>query len=270
MFVGWIRGSFEKDLEQFSKEILCDKNLLIKSRNAHEDLCFAAYNNDHLIGVITAYEFDKTLFINNFYYQNGVSDEIKSRLIQLLLTNIVQSDKSIMILAKEDEKPLFEAYGFKSHSTFNQALYNGGGVAFNFSNATAKSINRNDYINTLKTVDAKAYSEDRLHYITQMMMKQSSLLLSTTFGYQHSYALGKQVIKISPWIMEDGAFDDAEKLLRGVIYHRGLKKILSFIPSGVDEITKLYQSYKFDITDKLHLMYKNQKPTINLEMIYGF
>ena len=69
--------------------------------------------------------------------------------------------------------------------------------------------------------------------------------------------------------MEDASFSDAEKLLRGVIYHRGLKKIIAFIPSDVKEITDLYKSYKFELKDRMLLMYKNQKPSINLEMIYG-
>jgi len=57
--------------------------------------------------------------------------------------------------------------------------------------------------------------------------------------------------------------------MRGVIYHRGLKKIIAFIPSDVEEITNLYQTYKFEITDGYELMYLNDKPNINIEMIYG-
>ena len=174
-----------------------------------------------------------------------------------------------MILAREGEKSIFQEYGFEIHSKFTKALYSGGGVAFNFPSSMAKSINNENYHQSMKILDAKAFSENRLEYLNAMM-KRTSLMLSTKFGYQHSYALNKNIIKISPWIMDDMAFDDAERLLRGVIYHRGLKKILSFIPSEVDEITKLYESYKFDLTNNLYLMYKNKKPTINLEMIYGF
>ena len=65
--------------------------------------------------------------------------------------------------------------------------------------------------------------------------------------------------------MDDGAFSDSEKILRGVIYHRGLKKLFAFIPSEVKEITDLYASYKFDMSDEFTLLYKNSKPSINLE-----
>jgi hypothetical protein len=96
------------------------------------------------------------------------------------------------------------------------------------------------------------------------------LLLSSSNGYQHSYALNQNIIKLSPWIMQEFSFDEAEKLMRGVIYHRGLKKILAYIPAFNDEITNLYRSYKFEFLEEFELMYKNEKPKINLEMVYGF
>lgn len=70
--------------------------------------------------------------------------------------------------------------------------------------------------------------------------------------------------------MEDAAYIDAEKILRGVIYHRGLKRIFAYIPSDVDEITNLYKSYNFSLSEEYSLLYINKKPDINLEMVYGF
>ena len=70
--------------------------------------------------------------------------------------------------------------------------------------------------------------------------------------------------------MSSSAFSDAEKMLRGIIYHRGLKKILAFIPSEVEEITNLYESYKFDLSDEYSLLYLNSKPSIMIDMVYAF
>ena len=81
---------------------------------------------------------------------------------------------------------------------------------------------------------------------------------------------GKSIVKLSPWIMVDEAFTDAEKLLRGVIYHRGLKRIISFIPKDVKEVVELYQSYNFELKEDYQLLYMNKKPNIHLESIYGF
>ena len=70
--------------------------------------------------------------------------------------------------------------------------------------------------------------------------------------------------------MVDEAFTDAEKLIRGVLYHRGLKTIVSFIPADVKEIVELYKSYKFEFVEDFGLLYINKKPTFNLDSIYGF
>jgi len=55
-----------------------------------------------------------------------------------------------------------------------------------------------------------------------------------------------------------------------VIYHRGLKTLISIIPSDVKEITDLYTSYGFELKEKYTLLYLNKAPRINLESIYGF
>ncbi|WP_024953505.1 hypothetical protein [Sulfurospirillum arcachonense] len=270
MFVGWIRkSSFESDLLEFEKTQVIDKKLILNTAFYNQSLCFGAYEDKKLLGFISAYMFEESVYINNFYYQKELSKEVKKRLIKILLTNISEENKSIYILSLEDEKEVFESFGFKSYAKFSKATYSGKSGAFNFTNATAKSISNENFKPTLKRVDEKTYKEDRFDYVTKSMFKSSSLLLSTQRGYQHSYALNKNIIKLSPWIMDPSWSDDAEKLLRGVIYHRGLKKIIAFIPSEVKEITDLYLTYNFELTEGYNLMYKNEKPEINIQMIYG-
>lgn len=69
--------------------------------------------------------------------------------------------------------------------------------------------------------------------------------------------------------MENEAFLDAEKLLRGVLYYRGLKKIYGYAPKNVKEIVDLYQSYKFKIIGDFKLMYLNNRPNIILDNLYA-
>lgn len=269
MFVGWIRkGSIEYDLKEFEKSQVTDKNLILNTAFYNQSLCFGAYEENTLVAIISAYMFENSIFINNFYYQENTHSDTKKRLIKILLNNVSQEDKSLLILVKSDEKEVLEEVGFKSYAKFSKAIYKGGAI-FNFSPTTARAISNENYLPTLKKVDAKAYGEDRVEYVTKTVYKSSSLLLSTNLGYQHSYAISKDVIKLSPWLMEDMSDDDAQKIMRGVIYHRGLKKIIAFIPSDIEEITKLYQFYKFELIGGYELMYKNKKPNINLEMIYG-
>lgn len=268
MFIGWIRGNrLENDLESFETQKVVDKNLILTTYAQNLSYCFGIYDEKKLVAFITAYAFDDSILINNFYALDEVEMDLKQRLVQLLLNNI-DGDRTVLILAKSDELKCLKAFNFLAYASFKQAIFNGGGVAFNFSNATAKSISNEHYEKSLKKYDYRAFKEDRLEYITTAVMKQSSLLLSNNFGYQHSYALNRNLIKISPWIMESEALSDAEKFIRGVIYHRGLKKIVAFIPE-VKEITDLYTSYKFELKGGYQLLYLGNKPSIDLEMLYA-
>lgn len=268
MFVGWHTENFPTMVDNFSQSVLCDKNLLVKTWMENKTICFGAYTDEILVGMISAYVFKNSILINNFYYKEELDIENKERLLTLLLKNINNENKTIMILVSDDEKDIFDKYGFSEYAQFHKALYGGsGGSTFNSRLDERVSLN---YVDILRQNDKNAFGEDRFSYITQIVMKESSLLLSTPNGYQHSYALSKSVIKISPWIMKSGAFSDAHKLIKELMHHRGLKKIISFIPSQVNEITDLYSSCKFDYVKNYTLMYINKKPTINLEMVYGF
>lgn len=271
MFVGWIRkSSFESDLSEFEKRCIVDRNLILNTAFYNQSLCFGAYKGNSLKALISAYAYEKSVLINSFYYLEDVSDEVKKRLIKILLNNLSEEKKPVLIMASIKEKKMFAEVGFESYAKFTKVLYGSNKAVFNFTNAMSKSISNENFLPTVKKIDKACFRDDRSEYISKSLFKTSSLLLSTNHGFQHSYALNKNIIKLSPWIASAGAYDDIEKMMRGVIYHRGLKKIVAFIPSTVEEITNLYRSYKFDFLNEYELMYKNKKPDINLEMIYGF
>ncbi|KIM09635.1 MAG: hypothetical protein KU38_08825 [Sulfurovum sp. FS08-3] len=269
MFVGWIRkNSFREDLERFSLEVAIDKGVVLNCFD-HGSLIFGAYEGETLIAFVVLYEMENLYLLNGFYYKPDTSNPIKERLLKILFNNLYDEERSVVTIVHKSQMEIFTQVGFKALHRFTQATYSGGGVAFNFTNAMAKSITRENYIPTLAQLNKRALGDDMVEYITQNIFKSSSLILSTDFGYQHSYALDKSTIKISPWIMEDGAFDDAHKLIRGVIYHRGLKKISAFIPADAQSVVELYQSYQFVLEGEYYLMYKNTQPSIDIEMIYG-
>ena len=272
MFIGWIRkDTFQDDLEKLSQTIVLDKNLVSKTVQEDQSLSFGAYNDaGDLEAIITAYSFKNSILINNLYYTKELEFDIVKRLFTILLNNIIPTTLPILFMANEKEQTLLKEFGFHKYANFKKAVHKGAAVAFNFSNATSKSISNPNYIPTVTKLDMDTFKENRLEYILHVVAKQSSLMLSTQFGYQHSYALSKEVIKISPWIMVDEAFTDAEKLIRGVLYHRGLKTIVSFIPSSSKEIVELYKSYKFEFVEEFGLMYLNKRPSFNLDSIYGF
>jgi hypothetical protein len=271
MFIGWIRKkSFESDLDTLSKTLTLDKSLIMKTFEENHALCFGAYDENKLVAFISASEMEESILINNFYYTDDFSNDGKKRVIKLLMNNIGESDKPLLFMSRKEEKDTMLSFGFKEYTKFKKAVYSGGGVAFNFTNATAKSISNENYLSVLTNIEKRAYKQNRAEYIKNNLIKSSSLVLSTQFGYQHSYAIGKSLIKISPWTMEDAAYSDAEKMMRRLIYHRGLKKIFAFVPSDVKEITDLYSSYKFEFVEEFSLLYLNSEPSIELDMVYAF
>ena len=271
MFIGWIRkNTLTEDIKKFAERVLVDENLLLNTIEEDQSLTFGAYENNELKAVITAYMFKGSVLINNLYYEEAIEDDVIKRLLRLLFSNIDYEGRSVIFMANTKEKKIFEDFGFIKYANFKKAVHSGAAIPFNFSSATAKSISNPGYLATIKKLDKDTFKEDRYDYVTSTCSKVSSLILSTKFGYQHSYAINKSNIKISPWIMVDEAFTDAEKLIRGVLYHRGLKTLISIIPADVKEITDLYESYKFELKENYYLLYINKRPNINLESIYGF
>jgi hypothetical protein len=269
MFVGWIRkDSFSSDLEELSQDILIDKNLVLNTFEKNPSLTFGIYDGNKLRALIGAYEFEKQILINSFYYTKNVSTQAKKKLIDLLLTNLEILDKTVLFLSKVDELKYFESFEFKKYETFTQAVYSGGAV-FDFPSSMDKSISNKDYLQTIKNIDKKVFNEDRFEYITNAMMKNSSLVLSTQSGFLHSYALDKSTVKISPFVISDEFSSDTEKFIRGLIYHRGLKRLIAYIPKAKEGIVSLFDKYKFKLDGEYYLVYKNNKPNIDIDLVYG-
>ena len=267
MFIGYLKNGFEDSLEELSNNNpLFDLELLKQTYNVYPQYCFAAYENSKIIGVLSAYSFDSYLYVNVIEVLDGYDDILK-RLISLLTRNF--PNENILLLIESDKSQELENLGFKTYSDFVRFVHSGEAVAFNFSNSTAKQVSGEHYDEIAKKVDKKVFNVNRENYIKTDCIFSNSLKLSTGYGYLHSYVVNKRFIKISPWIMDNEAFLDAEKLLRGVLYYRGLKKIYGYAPKNVKEIIDLYQSYKFKIDGNFKLMYLKDKPNIVLDNLYA-
>lgn len=267
MFIGYLKNGFEDSLEELSNNNpLFDLELLKQTYNVYPQYCFAAYENSKIIGVLSAYSFDSYLYVNVIEVLDGYDDILK-RLISLLTRNF--PNENILLLIESNKNQELESLGFKTYSDFVRFVHSGEAVAFNFSNSTAKQVSGEHYDEIARKVDKKVFNVNRENYIKTDCIFSNSLKLSTGYGYLHSYVVNKRFIRISPWIMDNEAFLDAEKLLRGVLYYRGLKKIYGYAPKNVKEIIDLYQSYKFKIDGNFKLMYLKDKPKIVLDNLYA-
>mgnify|MGYP000682808140 FL=1 len=240
--------------------------LLKKTYDVYPQYCFAAYEDSNVVGVLSAYSFENYLYINVLETLEKYEDVFK-RLVALFVRNF--SNENILVLVENKKHYEFSNLGFQIYSDFVGFMHSGEAVAFNFSNSTAKQVSGEHYDEIARKVDKKVFNVNRENYIKVDCIFSNSLKLSTGYGYLHSYVVNKRFIKISPWIMDNEAFLDAEKLLRGVLYYRGLKKIYGYAPKNIKEIVDLYQSYKFKIIGDFKLMYLNNRPNIILDNLYA-
>lgn len=267
MFVGYLRNNFEDKISRICEsDKLFELELLKKTYEIFPEYCFAAYEKEEIVGVISAYSFNSHIFINVMRVVEEHQD-ILTRLIKLLVHNV--STMNIYVLVEHKLSSFFEPFNFKLHSKFNRYIHSGEAVAFNFSNSIAKQVNGEDYENVSKRIDKEVFSEDRDDYLKKDCSFSNSLKLSTTSGFLHSYVVNKRYIRISPWLMQSESYIDAEKLLRGVLYYRGLKKIFGYAPSEVKEICELYESYKFKKDGIFYLMCLGEPPILKLENLYS-
>jgi hypothetical protein len=256
------RSSFEEDLTLFEKDVLVDRGLLLKSFEKNSKLTFGLYNIDSdLEAIVSAFEFKNSILINSFYYKDSVTIDQKRSLIDTFVANAPK--KSLIVMVSDRDSDMFANLHFKPLSKFQKVVYSKGSFAIKNSFHSAK-----DCLKVIKEEDRKFCNEDRFEYISKTLMKQSSLVISSDSGYQHSYALNTNTITISPWIMSENS--NSEDLIQTLLYYRGVKKVSALIPKGIEKITNLYKSYKFDFLEDYTLMYLNEKPKLNLGSIYSF
>ena len=78
MFIGYLKTGFEDCLEDLTNENpLFDLELLKQTYDVYPQYCFAAYEESKIIGVLSAYSFDKNLYVNVLEVISGFEDILK-------------------------------------------------------------------------------------------------------------------------------------------------------------------------------------------------
>lgn len=266
MFVGWIRGDEFEKLKSNNDNILqIDNHLFETNLQRFPNLCFKCVDNNQIVGITSAYIFENTTKINLFETINV--QEVKQNLLRILMQNL-QNENSIYSIVSHDDLDIFKNNGFEIIYKCFKFIYKGTQVAFNFSNSHAKEVTQEDFFLAAHKLDKLAYKENRNDFLSHDMIYSSSLKLATKYGYLHSRALSNKIL-VSPWIVANEAFMDAEKLLRALIYYRGLKQIVAFAPN-IAEIVSLYNDYKFEKEQEYFFVYKGEKPKFSFDNIYAF
>ena len=109
-----------------------------------------------------------------------------------------------------------------------------------------------------------------MEFLLDEMERTSSLKLSLQNGFQHSSIVNARSVYLGPWQVRKGYEDEAEKMMRGVLYFRGLKKVVADIPLGVKDVVTLYEKYHFQNKQRFIHMARGEEMNVRFENIYAF
>lgn len=273
MFIGWLKFADVSELVTISEDVgwLLD-GYHVKLMMMHSPhLCYGAYDNGELVGAIMAIEFEHSCMIKYFMIKPSHQKQgIGRRLFETLLGAVSSEYNSLYLHANPDMVPFFERYGFESKMDVGRYINVGKVPPFNFTNAHAKELDGSNFESIIATIDKETFHENRMDFLLDEMERNSSLKLTLPNGFQHSSIVNARNVYLGPWQVRAGHDDEAEKMMRGVLYFRGLKKVVADIPLGVKHVVDLYEKYHFQCKQRFVHMSRGTTTDINFENIYAF
>jgi GNAT superfamily N-acetyltransferase len=272
MFIGWLKFSDVSELVKISEDVgwLLD-GYHVKLMIMHAPhLCYGAYENGKIVGAIMAIEFEKSAMIKYFmvakeYQKQGVG----RRLFETILGSLEEKFQDLYLHANPHLTRFFESYGFQTKMDVGRYVNVGKVPPFNFTNAHAKELDGGNFETVIAKIDRETFGENRMDFLLDEMERTSSLKLTLPNAFQHSSVVNARTVYLGPWQVRDGYEDEAEKMMRGVLYFRGLKRVVADIPLGVANVVALYEKYHFQKQQRFVHMARGTKE-IAFENIYAF
>jgi len=273
MYIGWLKFSDVNNLVSIADESgwLVDGYhiKLMMMHSAH--LSYGAYEDGKLIGAVMAIEFEnsamiKYFMVNKTYQRQGIG----KRLFETLLGALHNEYENIYIHANSDLVPFFERYGFESKMKVGRFVNVGKVPPFNFTNANAKELDGENFESVIAKIDRDTFDENRMDFLLDEMERNSSLKFTLPNSFQHSSVVNARTVYLGPWQVRSGHEDEAEKMIKGVLYFRGLKKVVAYVPLGVKKIVDLFKKYNFENKQTFVHMVRGNKKDIKFENIYAF
>ncbi|MEA1919269.1 MAG: GNAT family N-acetyltransferase [Campylobacterota bacterium] len=273
MFIGWLKFANVNDIVKVAEDVgwLADGYHLKLMMMHSPHLAYGAYEDGQLIGVIMAIEFEHTAQIKYFmmkptYQKQGYG----KRLFETLLGALKTDYRSVYIHANPKLVPFFEQYGFEVKTEVGRFLNVGKVPPFNFTNAHAKELDGTNFENVISKIDFETFGENRLDFLLDEMERNSSLKFTQPNGFQHSSVVNARAVYLGPWQVRDGYDEEAEKMMRGVLYFRGLKKVFADVPLINTKAVELFKSYHFEKKTTFVHMSLGVTCNVKFENIYSF
>jgi predicted N-acetyltransferase YhbS len=273
MFIGWLKYADVAELTKIAEETgwLLD-GYHVKLMMMHSPhLCYGAYDEGILVGAVMAIEFETSAMIKYFMVKPSHQNQgIGRRLFKTLLDVLTEEHASLYLHANPQFKSFFEGYGFKSVMEVGRYLNVGKVPPFSFTNAQAKELDSGNFDATIRRIDAETFGEDRMEFMLDEMERNSSLKFALPNSFQHSSVINSRGVYLGPWQCREGFEEEAEKMMQGVLYFRGLKKVIADIPMGNTKAVELFEKYHFQQKGTfLHMVYGEPR-NVKFENIYSF
>lgn len=274
MFIGWLKFADVSNLVTIAEEVgwLAD-GYHIKLMMMHSPhLCYGAYDDGQLVGAAMAIEFEHSAQVKYFmvapdYQKRGIG----TRLFETLIGSLDDYDKRVYLHANPNLLSFFERHGFAAEMEVGRFLNVGKVPPFNFTNAQAKELDGSNFDTVIAAIDRETFEENRLDFLLDEMERNSSLKFTLPNGFQHSSVINARTVYLGPWQVRGGHLEEAEKLMRGVLYFRGLKKVVADVPLGNEQAVELYTRYHFQNKARFIHMRREKNPNaVKFDNIFAF
>lgn len=273
MYIGWLKYGDVPELIKIAEEVgwLLD-GYHVKLMMMHAPhLCYGAYEEGVLVGAVMAIEFEFSAMIKYFMVKPTHQKQgIGRRLFTTLFGVLKDEHPSLYLHANPDLRTFFEKSGFESVMEVGRFLNVGKVPPFSFTNAQAKELDGGNFDAMIRRIDLETFGEDRMTFMLDEMERNSSLKFALPNSFQHSSVINARGVYLGPWQCREGYEEEAEKMMQGVLYFRGLKKVIADVPMNNTKAVELFERYHFQQKGKfLHMVYGKGKK-VKFENIYAF
>jgi GNAT superfamily N-acetyltransferase len=273
MYIGWLKFVDVPELIKISEEtgwLLDGYHVKLMMMHAPH-LCYGAYDEGVLVGAVMAIEFESSAMIKYFMVKPTHQKQgIGRRLFNTLFGVLKEEHPSLYLHANPQLQNFFEQSGFKSVMEVGRYLNVGKVPPFSFTNAQAKELDGGNFDAMIRKLDFETFGEDRMGFMLDEMERNSSLKFALPNSFQHSSVINSRGVYLGPWQCREGFEDEAEKMMQGVLYFRGLKKVLADVPMGNEKAVALFEDYHFQQKGTFIHMSYGEPRKIKFENIYAF
>ena len=246
MFIGWLKHADLPKLLALAEPyhaLLMDgyqlKLLLMHSPH----LCYGAYMEGELVGAIMASEWSRSSVIHYWlvataYQGQGIGERLVDTVIRALYP------KSITITLPNTLQAWYQAKGFAPVGEIERMINVGKIPPFAFTNAQAQALEQSPFEAVVARMDPSIFGDQRLRWLEDAMDRNSSLRFALSDGFVHSCVIQGRYVYVGPW--EGDNPSEAQTLMQGLLYFRGLKKIIADVPRDNHDAVELFTRYGFE------------------------